>query len=510
VTIDLCRLSDIELETAYLDELRKLGITSEAQAVVELDQVAAHDLEVWSRVAYEYPLADAILWEKEDAPWDQRRLVASLTGHLSLVLGGNRSGKTYAILERTVAEALGGDHPAVIAWLEANDLPRDLIKPGPARVWLVAQTAGTSIEFHRLTIEKLLPAFGKHWRSQSNAEEASVEIDVPGYDEKAVIVFKSVDQEQRSFKGSNVRWVAISEEPEGDKGRLVLEECLRGTAACGGRVVIECTPQHGFTWVWDDLYEKRLYNCKVIELDSEHNVLVEDHAALMSWLESLPPEQRAMRQKGKFTDLKGLIYPSWARGDGSRSGMGHLCKPFDIPKDRPRFRGGDWGLVLPTVVLWGFLDDDDTLYLYRCYYLANGGSYDHHARNAAALEVVDEVLEDGRTVQRREPIEMGWGDPSEPKAFEAMASLELYFALADNDVQGGFSAVHERLRIRPDGRPRLKVFDTEEMRPLIKEIEGYRRDPKRNDGAPIKKNDHAMDALRYLCMGIKVWHGMGL
>lgn len=505
MTIDPRALTDLELESAYLAELEALGIDSEAQAVVELDHAAANDLEAWSRLGHEYPLADAVLWEKPDAPWDQRRLVMALTTQLALVLGGNRSGKTYAILEMTVAQALGGDHPAVQAWLADNDLPHDLIKPGPATVFLVAPSAHLSIEFHRLSIDKLLPAAGKHWRSMHAASEASVEIAVPGYEEVARIYFKSVDQGPRGFKGSKVRWVALSEEPEGQEGKLVLEECMRATAAVGGTVVIECTPQSGMTWVHDDLYEKRMYGCRVIELDSEHNVLVDDHAALMSWLESLPPEQRAMRQKGKFTDLKGLVFPSWTRGDGSRSGMGHLCEPFEIPKEWPRFRAGDWGLVNPTVVLWGALGDDDTLYLYRIYYEPNGISYEWHAENVAALEMVDEVQPDGRTVQRREPIEMGWGDPSEPKAFEAMSARDIYFALADNDVEGGISACGERMRRRGD-RPRLKVFSN--LLPFIKEIENYRRNPKRTDGAPIKKKDHAMDTFRYLCMGLRVWHGL--
>lgn len=487
--MDLAGLSDEELEARYRAEVTSLGIVDE---VTELDVEPAESLEAWSRIEVEFPIATAVLWENPDAAWDQRRLVASVVVPLVLALGGNRSGKTYAIRELTVAMALGGDHPAVRCWLEDNDLPRDMIPNGPGEVFLVAQSAPDSIRYHRRHLDELLPANGKHWWSMNAPTEARVEIECPGYDRPAVIWFKSVDQGHRSFKGSQTRFIAISEEPEGDEGPLVLDECMRACAAVGGRVVLEMTPQNGITWTFEELVEKQKYGCLVVNLDTTHNVLLPDYASTMRWLDSLSPEQLAARRFGKHTDLQGIIYGGWTRGTGDRWGPGHLCEPFDIPKDWPRFRGGDFGLTKPTAILWGALGDDGTLYLYREYYVA-GLDYDEHAVAVRELE-----LEAG------DVIEGAWGDAGDgEKAINIFMDHDVGFDPAEKgagSVKAGISMCKARLRIQPDGRPRLKVFRP--LKHFVKEIEGYRWDKKRKDEVPVKKDDHLMDAWRYMERGV--------
>lgn len=489
---DLALLTDDEIDAA----LAAYGLSeAEHQA---LDVQAAEAREWLSRVEHDYPLAGAVLWQKPDAEWDQRRLVIALAAsqHLTLVLGGNGSGKTYAILQATVAQALGSDHPAVRCWLEDNDLPPDWCPPGPGEVGLVAPSAALSIEFHRKTLHSLLPAWGVHWRMKDAPQEASVEITVPGYDRVARIYCKSVDQKHRAFKGGKFRWYAISEEPEGEEGKLVMEECLRATARVGGRVVIECTPQSGMTWVHDDLYHARMYGCDVVEIDSSHNVLVDDYQGLMRWLESLPPEQRAMRQKGKFTDLRGLIYPSWSRGDGTWRGRGCLVQDFEIDPNWPRFRIGDWGQTDKngTAVVWFALADDGTAVVYRVYYYPGEPSFTVHARNVRALESKEETKR----------ISAAWAD-HEPDAIDAFALEGLHFEPADKDVVSGISRCTERLR-EIGGRPRLKVFLSAAKRWSF-EVESYRQNPLRRDLSPIKKDDHVMDCWRYFENGVAVWLG---
>jgi hypothetical protein len=512
----LALLSDEEIELEYQRELASLGIASEEQAHQQLDLEPADDLEAWSRLELEHPLATSVLWQAPDQPWDQRRLVAALHGPLSLVLGGNRSGKTYAILQFCVASALGGDHPAVRAWLADNDLPPDLIPDGPGEVIMATPTAAQSIQLHRQKLDLLLPDSGKVWYGmQAATAGARVEIEVPGYSRPARIWFKSYDQKHRSFKGSEIRLAALTEEPEDEEGKLILQECERGVSSVGGRVVLEMTPQLGFTWVYDDLYmngtEK---NPAVVELDSEFNTMVKDHAGLMDWLNKLTPEQRAMRQKGKFTNLEGLIYKSWTRGSTERFGYSSVCTPFDIPRNWPRFRGGDFGMSDATCIVWGALGDDNTLYVYR-YLHEPSPTYQEHAAWVRQLEVDQRKL-------TGETIEAGWGDPSSggESAIEAFNRAEVYFHVADKEVNKGISMVAERLRLL-DGRPRLKLFtgcrvgmpgiDEKRKKPgdvAVTEMETYRWDPKVRVPQPIKKNDHFCDALRYLVVGVDAWRAL--
>lgn len=506
MTLDLSQLTDEQLEAAYQEELARLGITSEEQAIEELEREPAEALEAWSRLEVEHPLATAVLWERPDAIWDQRRLIAALVVALTLVRGGNRSGKTYAILQFCVAMALGRDHPAVAAWLADNHLPDTLIPEGPGEVILAAPTAAQSLQIHRKRLDDFLPEGGKTWYGFSSpAAGARVELEVDGYSKPGVIWFKSYDQGHRSFKGTETRLCALSEEPEGDEGKRILEECLRGCSSVKGRVVLEMTPQNGMTWVHDDLYQKQAHGCQDIEIDTTHNTLLPEYDSVMDWLSRMTPEQREMRQKGRFVDTRGRIYTTWERGNGARFGPGHLCEPFEIPADWPRFRSADFGLSNCTAVLWGALGDDDTLYVYR-QLVEPSPSFELHAQFCADLES-----------KYSEAIEASWGDPSNPTAISIFCARDCYMRGADNAVEAGISRVADRLRLWPDGRPRLKVFRdcrvtlTKPEKPamdLIAEIENYRWNPAMKAPTPVKKDDHACDSLRYLCSGVAKWLGI--
>src|SRR5688572_17756110 len=117
---DLAELSDADLEA----ELAALGVDPDAPLEPLVEQ-AASDIEWLDRVRRQYPLACSVLWTAEAAACDQRRSVAAVMRApvVGLVLGGERSGKSIGMKHLTVAMALGGDHPAVRAWLEVNDLP---------------------------------------------------------------------------------------------------------------------------------------------------------------------------------------------------------------------------------------------------------------------------------------------------------------------------------------------------------------------------------------------------
>jgi len=71
---------------------------------------------------------------------------------------------------------------------------------------------------------------------------------------------------------------------------------------------------------------------------------------------------------------------------------------------------------------------------------------------------------------------------------------------AKKEIRAGISAVAERLAPDAEGRPHLVVHSN--CTNLIREIEGYVWDTRRSKAdqpdRPLKKEDHAMDALRYL------------
>lgn len=177
----------------------------------------------------------------------------------------------------------------------------------------------------------------------------------------------------------------------------------------------------------------------------------------------------------------------------------HVCKRFDIPDHWRVYRGIDYGLRNPTACIWIAVDDDGGIWVYDEYY-ASGKSVPEHAQ----------VIK-GRTGRRR--VEFTVIDPatnartmaSTLSVAEQFAQEGIYVSPGDNRVLDGISMMQELFRVQEDGHPYIHIFNS--CTSLIEELKGYRwmmqsqggydRDPRE---APVKKNDHGVDALRYVVM----------
>lgn len=476
------------------DELRALGYDPddpELEARLVVDQ--ASQLEWLDQVGARWPLAVSVLWDAASAPCDQRRAVAGamLAPQLGIIVGGNRSGKTSGMLDMLVAHALGGDHPAVVEWLGQNGLP-NTIPHGPGEVFLVAQSSSDSMRYHRPDIDDRVGE-GKEWTNRNGKGEALLTVRVPGYDTPAKIWFKSLDQKRKSFQGVSLRFVGIDEEPLGEEGMGILDECLLRVADQQGLVVISMTPLAGLTWMYERYFTGRpTPTVRIYTLDTLDNPHL-PRRFFEELFATLDADQLAQRRHGQFRSRSGAIYQAWAPGDGTVYGPGHVYDDFEIPADWPRFRGADFGLRVPTCVLWAAVGDDDTVYVYREHYAAEL-TWEEHAAIVAGLEA-------------GESIQAGWGDPSGEEAIAVFAQHDVYLGLANRDVKAGIDETKSRLRLQRDNRPRLKIHRS--CVNLIREFPDYVWDANRRDDAPVKRNDHALDALRYLLMGVRDYFAEG-
>lgn len=477
----------------------------------ELDRLVAAqaaDLEWLDRVERHFPLATSLLWEAPAAQCDQRRAVigAMQAPIVALVLGGWRSGKSEGLKQYAVASALGGDHPAVRAWVELNGLPEDAIPDGPQQVYAIAPSSNDSIRFHRPDFDRLIGPSGR-WYNRNGKGEALLEVPIPGSKVRARVWFKAIDQGRKSFQGISIRYAWIDEEPLGEWGYGVYDELKARVADQSGRIGISMVPMEGITWVHDRLVRDHEDDARVFELDTLDNPHL-PRASFERLFAGLDDDELAQRRHGRFRARSGAIY-AWLPGDGQRFGPGHLCDDFEVPADWPRFRGADFGLVNATCVLWGALGDDGTLYVYREYYQADGESYAWHADQVAPLEALEWSEERQEWVWvpgKSESIEASAGDPAALEARDVFSARGLAMGLANNDVRGGIDRVRDRMRMRGDNRPRLKVFRS--CRNLTRELPAYVWDPRRRDEVPLKKDDHAPDALRYLVQLVEEWGGI--
>lgn len=471
-------------------------MTLSAAEQLELERLVeeqASDLEWLSRVEYTYPLATSVLWTCPTAACDQRRAVAGAlqTPTVALVKGGWRSGKSEGLKQLTVAMAMGGDHPAVRSWLRINGLPPDIIPDGPAQVYAIAQSSNDSLLYHRDDFDRIVGP-GAVWFNRNGKGQAKLEVPIPGSRAVGKIWFKSIDQKRRAFQGISIRYAFIDEEPYTEDGFGVYDELRARVADQGGRIGIAYVPMEGITWLFDRFERDGIDDPRIFALDALDNPHLPKTFGRL--YDGMSEDEVQVRRFGRYRSRSGAIYTMFAAGDGDRWGPGHLCDDFEIPSDWPRFRAADFGLVNPTCVLWGALGDDDTLYLYREYYVPNGESYSWHGEQVQKLE------------QEGEVIQASWGDPSAADALDQWAGLDLYFDRANNAVKFGIDAVKDRLRIRGDNRPRLKIFRS--CTNLLRELPAYTWDPQRKDEVPLKKDDHACDALRYLCTGLLEYHGL--
>lgn len=429
------------------------------------------------------PLTTWKAWHREPPLTSQLTAVQQLALEITALFGGNRSGKTEAARTLAGAFALGGDHPAVRMFCEHNGIPPGTIPDGPGKVYMVALSSNDSLRYHREQIAKLLPRAGVRWWNRNYRGEARCRIEVPGYDEYAEIWFKSCDQGREAMQGDAVRLIVFDEEPPED----VFNEARMRLLDQAGRIILSMTPLKGLTWVYDKIASvPNTRNQKSFWIHTRHNPWLPPER-LEDVFNGLSNAEAAARAEGRFIALEGLVWPQWSRAL-------HVCEAFEVPEDWPRYRVIDFGTRNPTAVLWGALSPDDVLYLYREHYEAEK-TLAHHA----------EVMK-----RYTEPISQTWADPKHPQLMLDLVDTHgIDCEKANKDVRLGIDVVARRLHgVDVEGKRvvGLQVFDT--LVNFIREIENYIWDPATQGRAdqreqPLKKHDHLMDDLRYMCVGIQ-------
>lgn len=190
---------------------------------------------------------------------------------------------------------------------------------------------------------------------------------------------------------------------------------------------------------------------------------------------STPPHLREARANGTPSLGAGAVYP--INPDSFR------IPPFEIPAYFTRGYGFDPGWKR-TAAIWGAYDrDNDVIYLTGEHYMGEQPITVHaaaiKARGAWMPGMADYA---------------GVNTLDGKRVIEEYRKLELRLQFADKAVEAGIMEVYDRL---VSGR--LKVFST--LSHWFDEYRYYIRDEK--NGQIVKKNDHLMDATRYLVMGHK-------
>jgi hypothetical protein len=236
--------------------------------------------------------------------------------------------------------------------------------------------------------------------------------------------------------------------------------------------------------VWSRYVDAPEPRSRVVSLNSRDNPHLPPHY-LDALLARSGEHERAAREAGRFGSLEGLVYSAWDRER-------HLvpCRP--LPADWPRYVAIDFGTRNPCAWVLAALDHDDRLWIERLLY-APGLLLSEQVRRFRALC-------DDAGVPWLSWVE-AVADPEDRSSRLTLAvEHDLYTRAANKAIRDGVNSVAERRTPAVDGQPALYVLDHPSTRPIVSEIEGYSwvstvGEPDK----PAKRNDHAMDALRYLC-----------
>lgn len=336
-----------------------------------------------------------------------------------------------------------------------------------------------------------------------------------------VIKWRTQEQEYRYSNGSIIavggldkaskvmssEWDMIypqeaTELSEEDWGALTTR--LRNGVMPYQQIIGDCNPGPPTHWL-----KQKADRGELLMLESRHEDNPTVTPEYLASLDALPGVLRDRLRYGRWAAAEGMVYDEWDTAvhvaskkklvewgiladDGIHTG----------PAVKRVLAAVDWGWTNPGCIQVYALDSDDRAYMVREVYRTQRD--------------IDWWIATGKDLQQTYHIEQFICDPAEPAFIEQFNKHRLNAIAAINDIAPGISAMHSRLKIAGDGKPRFYVYEfalaeRDESRAaahrpfcFTMEIDAYAW-PKSKDGAPVKEvpvkvDDHAMDPARYLCM----------
>jgi phage terminase large subunit-like protein len=307
----------------------------------------------------------------------------------------------------------------------------------------------------------------------------------------------SNDQDLDKFGGAALHRLVFDEEPRED----IRRECLMRLIDFGGEELFGMTPLHGMSWVFDEIYEPwergslKPEDARVVVVDMDDNPHL-DRAAMARVLAGLSNEEREARKSGRFVSFAGLIYSSFSTSL-------HVLPVLEIPDGVEVICGIDPGYRHMCAVVFCYLDADDRLVV-----------FDEIALPQVTIRVVCEEIKRRCLKWGVTPRQFVIDPASRNKNNQTGRSDQQEFLdngivtiPGQNAVSAGINRVKERLdfrNVRGEPEPRLLVAaHCDELRSEFKRYRWVKESTRQESESaekPVKKDDHLLDALRYVVM----------
>ena len=204
-------------------------------------------------------------------------------------------------------------------------------------------------------------------------------------------------------------------------------------------------------------------------------------------LESLPPTQRKQLLEGNWEVSEGAAFTEF-------DVTVHVIEPFQFPFHWERIKGIDYGYASESCCLWGTVDrEDGTLIIYRELY-QKGLTGDELGTIIGNMELEDPFSVPG-VLDTAAWAKTGTTGPTVGETLQKMGHK---LRRADKNRIQGKIQIHEYLKTRNNGRPKLQIFNT--CKNLIRELQSIPLSKTNSEDVDTHASDHAYDALRYMIM----------
>jgi len=374
--------------------------------------------------------------------------------------GGIGNGKTFAGIAKALMRVINPDNPPQLGMIARQTYPE-----------LRDSTQRTFFELCHLM--GMLPEVHYEYRKQENRVKF-----LNGHE----IIFRSLDDPAKLLS-INLGWFYIDQAEEvSEEVFLTLLGRLR--AVSDPQCWITGNPL-GHNWIWHRFIHDPVPGNIIFNAKTEENI----HNLPEGYVDSLKNNYNEIWINrylyGSWDAFEGQIYPDFEPSI-------HVKNHFTVAPEWRRFIGIDHGRTNPTAVLWGAVDQDDILYIYREHYEA-GQDVDYHAR------AIQAHLNEGRYETYVIDPSTGAGKKDDPETIgNRYRQLKIPVINANNDVQGGIDKVTEYFK-------HGKIFIHKSCENLIRELINYQweqpsasRIELNQPERPLKKDDHSCDALKYL------------
>ena len=417
-------------------------------------------------------------------PHEKQRTWHLMRQRFKAFFGGNQSGKTTAGLADNLIQALDREY------LPDHLLPFKFHEG--AFFCRIFTTDLITLQLSLLEkLKTLVPQdalIGGSWETGYDKQ-----LRVLRFKNGSIFQFMTYEQERRRMGGATLHRVHYDEEPP----YSIRGENAMRLMRLGGDELLTMTPLEGFTWTYDEIWEKRGKEIKkdvfeskdigTVLVDIEDNPAIDDKKRDYT-LSLYPEDERKARKTGRFIPLEGMIFKRFNETQ-------HVVEQLpQLPQNKNVIIGIDPGFGEACAVIWTYLSPNDKMVIFDELFL-----------QGQIIEQVCEQIKLVNALHNIEPIYYVIDPHARNKNPQTGRSDQQEFAdhgvvciPGQDSVRTGLNAMATRLE-----NDALFIWDN--CVNTIREFKKYRwkaqkRDDMDTKPKPVKKDDHLLDALRYVVM----------